>query len=58
MIDTSKLHNFCTLLLCLLSFNHLSAQDNLKVGLALSGGGAKGFAHIGLIQVSRWEKFL
>lgn len=29
----------------------LSAQDRPKVGLVLSGGGAKGFAHIGVLQV-------
>ncbi len=26
-------------------------QDSLKIGLVLSGGGAKGFAHIGVLQV-------
>lgn len=28
-----------------------SPQDSLKVGLVLSGGGAKGFAHIGVLKV-------
>lgn len=27
------------------------AEENLKIGLALSGGGAKGFAHIGVLKV-------
>ncbi len=26
-------------------------NDSLKVGLVLSGGGAKGFAHIGVLKV-------
>jgi len=26
-------------------------KDNIKVGLVLSGGGAKGFAHVGVIKV-------
>ncbi|MUU78534.1 patatin-like phospholipase family protein [Winogradskyella endarachnes] len=37
-------------------FSHVKAQDTLvkkepKVGLVLSGGGAKGFAHIGVLKV-------
>ena len=28
----------------------LQAQNNFKVGLTLSGGGAKGLAHIGILQ--------
>ncbi|MDZ7716008.1 MAG: patatin-like phospholipase family protein [Balneolaceae bacterium] len=39
----------------LLGYNqNLLAQDNnkpIKIGLALSGGGAKGFAHIGVLKV-------
>ncbi|MDN3595775.1 patatin-like phospholipase family protein [Zunongwangia endophytica] len=40
----------CLLLLCssLLSF---SQEEKLKVGLVLSGGGAKGLAHIGALKV-------
>ena len=40
-------------LLILLSFANLYAQekDNPKVGLVLSGGGAKGLAHIGALKV-------
>jgi len=39
-----------------MSFNHLKAQESKeskepKVGLVLSGGGAKGFAHIGALKV-------
>jgi NTE family protein len=43
-----------TLTLCLLLFFTviLSAQEeDLKVGLVLSGGGARGYAHIGALQV-------
>ena len=29
----------------------LSQQDDVKVGLVLSGGGAKGFAHVGVLKV-------
>ncbi len=39
------------LLICCLLCSCLSAQDDLKVGLVLSGGGARGFAHIGALQV-------
>ncbi len=40
------------LALCLLVFGNASAQKkDLKIGLALSGGGAKGLAHIGVIKV-------
>ena len=44
-----------TILILLLTFN-LNAQqeqsrDSIKVGLVLSGGGAKGFAHIGVLKV-------
>ena len=36
-----------------LSYNNISAQEvpEPKVGLVLSGGGAKGFAHIGVLKV-------
>ncbi len=46
------------LLLCLAIFTFLISQsafsqtkDSIKVGLILSGGGAKGFAHIGVLKV-------
>lgn len=29
----------------------LSAQDRPKIGVAFSGGGAKGFAHVGVLKV-------
>jgi len=29
----------------------LSQNDDVKVGLVLSGGGAKGFAHVGVLKV-------
>jgi NTE family protein len=44
---------FVTLLFCFFLTGHLSAQDNKsrpKVGLTLSGGGAKGLAHIGILK--------
>ncbi|MEO8935155.1 MAG: patatin-like phospholipase family protein [Xanthomarina sp.] len=34
-----------------LSFSQEKTQDDLKVGLVLSGGGAKGLAHIGVLKV-------
>jgi len=36
--------------LILISTNFLSAQQRPKVGLVLSGGGAKGIAHIGVLK--------
>jgi NTE family protein len=42
-----------TLLLCICLTGYLSAQDNNsrpKIGLTLSGGGAKGLAHIGILK--------
>ena len=41
-----------------LCFNFISSEttDNNKIGLVLSGGGAKGFAHIGLLKVLDEEK--
>src|SRR5690554_8217214 len=33
------------------SFSQKKQSDNLKVGLVLSGGGAKGLAHIGALKV-------
>ncbi len=44
---------FVTLLLCCCLTGYLSAQDNShrpKIGLTLSGGGAKGLAHIGILK--------
>ena len=40
----------CLIFLCVF---HVSAQENNrpKVGLVLSGGGAKGLAHIGVLKV-------
>ena len=47
--------NFCFYVLYILlagtAFQTLQAQSTPKVGLALSGGGAKGLAHIGILQV-------
>ena len=40
------------LLLCLSCFQAFSQEDeDPKVGLVLSGGGAKGLAHIGVLEV-------
>ena len=47
-----------TLLILVLFFQNLSAQEegkNLKLGLTLSGGGAKGLAHIGVLKVLEEE---
>jgi NTE family protein len=46
---------FISVLLCLFSLQMVEAQDTipkkrLKIGLVLSGGGAKGFAHIGVLK--------
>lgn len=38
------------LLTCLL-FGNLNAQERPQVGLVLSGGGAKGFAHVGVLEI-------
>ena len=45
---------YCLLPIALLSFQTTKAQDTIKrpkIGLVLSGGGAKGFAHIGVLKV-------
>jgi len=43
---------YLVLLCCLALADSLSAQtEDLKVGLVLSGGGARGYAHIGALQV-------
>jgi NTE family protein len=44
------------LVLVLLSPLTTHGQERPKVGLALSGGGAKGFAHIGVLKVLEAEK--
>lgn len=63
-IFTSMIPRLCTLIitLCFLFHSHLQAttsdlqslsvieNDSLSVGLVLSGGGAKGIAHIGVIK--------
>ena len=44
--------NISAILLLLLNFINVSSQEkDYKIGLALSGGGAKGFAHIGVLKV-------
>ncbi len=42
------MNRFITILICILSLYHVSHAQ--KVGLVLSGGGATGFAHIGVIK--------
>ena len=41
--------------LLLIVWSPLFAQERPKVGLALSGGGAKGFAHVGVLKVLEEE---
>ena len=36
---------------CALSQDTIAHKEDIKVGLVLSGGGAKGFAHIGVLKV-------
>jgi len=43
--------NLLIISLTLLSLISLSQDKKVKIGLALSGGGAKGLAHIGVIKV-------
>jgi len=51
------MRNFFLIILCILQVQVLLSQSerlgqkDLKVGLVLSGGGAKGFAHIGVLKV-------
>ncbi|MDO6595642.1 patatin-like phospholipase family protein [Oceanihabitans sp. 2_MG-2023] len=47
----NKLLTLILLLFSLLSFSQELEQEDLKVGLVLSGGGAKGLAHIGTLKV-------
>lgn len=46
-----QLLNFYWLALLFFSLSGFAQQDSLKVGLVLSGGGAKGLAHIGVLKV-------
>ena len=39
------------LFVCVYGFSQDMDKDDLKVGLVLSGGGAKGLAHIGVLKV-------
>ncbi len=52
------MRKFITFLILILFFQNLPAQEtgqNLKLGLTLSGGGAKGLAHIGVLKVLEEE---
>lgn len=54
----SKINLLSFALACLFIFNHLYADEvneQQKLGLVLSGGGAKGFAHIGVLKVLEEE---
>ena len=42
-----KLITYC--LLCI-AINVFAQQKDFKVGLVLSGGGAKGYAHVGILK--------
>ncbi|MFP8489659.1 patatin-like phospholipase family protein [Gracilimonas sp. Q87] len=42
---------FCGSTVVLAQSENEAGEDTLKIGLALSGGGAKGFAHIGVLKV-------
>nr|WP_315150280.1 patatin-like phospholipase family protein [uncultured Flavobacterium sp.] len=51
MIKKLHLHNILlTVVLILITTNYLWSQERPKVGLVLSGGGAKGIAHIGVLK--------
>lgn len=47
--------SFCVLLLCGL-WTQLALADRPKVGLVLSGGGARGLAHVGVLKVLERER--
>ena len=52
-IKTNRLKKNLTILFLLffsLSFSQSLTQKDIKVGLVLSGGGAKGLAHIGVLK--------
>ncbi len=52
--SVNKFNSLCFILLLIFLSPMLFGQDSIvrpKVGLALSGGGAKGFAHIGVLKV-------
>ncbi len=38
-------------IVCLTGFSQETEKDDMKIGLVLSGGGAKGLAHIGVLKV-------
>ena len=45
------MRKFACFLIVLIAFTGFSQEDDPKVGLVLSGGGAKGLAHIGVLRV-------
>lgn len=46
-----KILSIVFILITMLSFSQKKYSDDLKVGLVLSGGGAKGLAHVGVLKV-------
>lgn len=40
----------------ILKSDNLTVNNNLKIGLTLSGGGAKGYAHLGVLKILEKEK--
>lgn len=50
-ITTLTLRTLTVLFILLFSLSLSAQEEDLKVGLVLSGGGARGYAHIGALQV-------
>ena len=50
-VKTIQMRIFFTLLTIIIFLSPLKAMDRPKVGLVLSGGGARGFAHIGTLKM-------
>jgi NTE family protein len=51
IIKTSNLKTYYLLLIVILNSSFSICNENPKIGLVLSGGGAKGFAHIGALKI-------
>lgn len=50
MQRSQTIHHWAFLLLAIMAAPLLRAQDSLKVGVILSGGGARGAAHVGFLK--------
>jgi NTE family protein len=46
-----RILNILIFFICISGFSQSTEQEDVKVGLVLSGGGAKGMAHIGVLKV-------